>query len=177
MQRPTSVTVFGVLNIVFAGLGFFSVIASAMLFTLSGANSSNPVVQLIQDNPSYATWIKISVVLGILVSIALLAAGIGLLKLKPWARILSIIYAIYVIVMTIVGSVVNYFFLVQPLLEKAHNEQGPEAAGAIGGAIGGMIGGCFGMVYAILLLIFMMRPKVIAAFNTSLPADGMQAPQ
>jgi hypothetical protein len=177
MQRPTSVTVFGILNIVFAAFGFFGVIASAMLFTLSGANSSNPVIQLIQDNPSYAAWIKISVVLGILVSIGLLASGIGLLKLKPWARIFSIVYAIYSIVMIIVGTVVNYFFLVQPLLEKAHNEQGPAAAGAIGGAIGGMFGGCLGIIYPILLLIFMMRPKVIAAFNPSLPADGMQPPQ
>jgi hypothetical protein len=40
---------------------------------------------------------------------------------------------------------------------------------AIGGAVGGVMGGCFGMIYPILLLIFMTRPKVVAAFRGAMP--------
>ena len=35
----------------------------------------------------------------------------------------------------------------------------------MGAAIGGVMGGCFGLVYPILLLVFMTRPQVVAAFK------------
>ena len=172
MQRPTSVTVFGILNIVFAVLGIISLLAMAALFAAVGTNSNNPVIQLIQNNPAYAAWMKFSLVLGVPVAVVLLAAGIGLLKLKPWARIVSIAYGIYAIVMVLASLVVNYIFLLQPMLQQAHQLQGPQAAAAIGGAVGGTFGSCFGLIYPILLLIFMMRPNVVAAFRPPAPADS-----
>jgi len=173
MQRPTAVTVFGVLNIVFATFGIFGMFASVLLF-LPQASSNNPVVQLIHDSPAYAAWLKISMALGVVVAAALLAAGIGLLKLKPWARTFSIGYGIYAIVMTVVGTVVNYFLLVRPMLEQAQQKHGPESAAAIGGAIGGTLGGCLGLIYPILLLVFMTRANVVAAFASGQPVDGQQ---
>ena len=176
MQRPTPVTVFGILNIGFAALGIFGVLASLMLFTAFAANSNNPVVQLIQDNPTYAAWMKVSIVLGVLVAVALLVAGIGLLMLKPWARIVSIAYAIYSCVMIPVNTVVNYVFVLHPLLQQAQGKPAPEAAGAIGGLVGGIIGSCFGLVYPIFLLIFMLRPNVVAAFRPPTPGAGQPPP-
>jgi hypothetical protein len=173
-KRPTSVTVFGVLNIVFAIFGLFALIVSVMLF-LPHADIKNPVIQLIHDNPAYAAWMHASMALGLLAAAAKLAAGIGLLKLRPWARQLSIIYAIYAMVMVVVGTVVNYFFLLRPMLEQAHQKQGPEAVGAMAGAIGGTIGGCFGLIYPILLLVFMVRPNVVAAFSGSIPPGEQPA--
>ncbi|HXR48348.1 MAG TPA: hypothetical protein VN784_13015 [Candidatus Limnocylindrales bacterium] len=164
MQRPTSVTVFGILNIVFAAFGVFGLIFSMALFHLP-ADSNNPVVKLIHENPAYAAWLKASILLGVPSCLVLLATGIGLLCLKSWARILSIAYAIYAIVFGIVGTVVNFVVMVVPMAEQARQQQGPEAAAAIGGAIGGTIGGCFGLIYPVLLLIFMTRPKVAAAFR------------
>jgi hypothetical protein len=163
MQRPTSVTVFGILNIVFAALAILGLIGSIALFFVPAAN--NPVIKIIHENPFYAAWLKISILLGLLSCSALLAAGIGLLRLKSWARTLSIVYAIYAIVFGILGTVVNFFFIIRPMLEQARQQHGPEAAGAIGGAIGGTIGGCFGLIYPVLLLIFMLRPNVVAAFR------------
>jgi hypothetical protein len=91
------------------------------------------------------------------------------LRLKSWARKLSIAYAIYAIVFGIIATVMSFMFLVRPLLAEAQQSQGPEAAGAIGGAIGGIVGGCLGLVYPILLMIFMTRPKVVAAFQRPEP--------
>lgn len=157
MNRPTSVTVFGILNLVFAAFGFIAIIFTALLFIMpQPANSPNPVIQLIHDNSTYAAWMVISAGLGVLSSIALLASGIGLLKMRAWARTLSIVYAIYAIIMIVVGTAVNYVFLVQPLLAQSQNQSGPQAAAAISGTIGG----CFGAIYPILLLIFMLLPKV-----------------
>ena len=171
MKRPAAATVFGILNIVFAVFGVFGVIGSAMMFAVAGDASKNPVLQIIRDNPAYAAWMKLSIPLGLATSAALLAAGIGLLHLKPWARVLSIVYAVYAIVMVITGTVVNYLFLLQPLMQQARGKSGPEAAAAIGGAIGGTVGGCFGVLYPAALLIFMLLPKVSAAFKPN-PADG-----
>ena len=171
MKRPTSVTVFGILNIVFAVFGVLATLGSLVLFLPQMANSNNPVIKLIQDNPTYAAWMKFSIGLGVLVSLALLAAGIGLLKLKPWARMFSIGYAIYSLIMIPVSMVVNFFLLTRPMLEQAHQQHGPEAASAIGAAVGGMFGSCFGLIYPVLLLIFMLRANVKAAFIPA-PPDG-----
>lgn len=165
MQRPTSVTVFGVLNIVFAAFGVFGLIASIALFFMA-ADTNNPVIKIMHENPAYAVWLKVCIPLGLLSCAALLAAGIGLLRLKSWARILSIGYAIYAIAFGILGMVVNFIFLIRPMLDQARQQQGAQAAGAMGGAIGGSLGGCFGLIYPVLLLIFMLRPNVAAAFHT-----------
>jgi len=175
MQRPASVTVFGILNIVFSVFGIIGMLFSLLLF-LPQAPENNPVVKLLHDSPAYAAWLKFSLVPGAVMCVVLLAAGIGLLKLKPWARKASIGYAIYAMIMVVVSTVVNYFLMMRPLLEQAQQKSGPEAAGAIGGAIGGTIGGCFGLVYPVLLLIFMMRANVKSAFASGQPADGSTQP-
>jgi len=177
MQRPTAVTIFGILNIVFAVWGVVGVLVMVMLFAAVGTSSNNPTVQLIHDSPAYAAWLKISIILGLLAAAALLAAGIGLLKLQPWARTLSIVYAIYTIVMGLVGGAVSYVFLIQPLLQQAQHSQGAQATGAaIGGAIGGMLGGCLGLIYPVLLLIFMLRANVAAAFRPTAEAEPPPLP-
>jgi hypothetical protein len=172
MERPTTVTVFGILNIVFAVLGVFGIFASIALLA-AGANSSatsaNPMVNIMRENPAFATWMKISIPLGFLTCIALLIAGIGLLKMKDWARQLSIGYSVFAIVSGLVGMVLTYVWVTRPILDRMSGAQGPEAAGAIGGAVGGVIGGCFSLIYPIVLLIFMMRPKVVAAFRPATP--------
>src|SRR5262249_33434604 len=125
----------------------------------------------IHENPGYALWMKISILLGAIVAVALLAAGIGLLKLKPWARTLSIGYAIYTIIYGIIGMVVNYFFLMKPLMEQAPSQQGPKAVAAFGGSVGGAFGGCIGMIYPIVLFILMTRPNVVGAFKQPPPLN------
>ena len=168
MERPGSVTAFGILNIVFAVFGFFGLLGTMALFSITGT-SNNPVVKIVREIPAYAAWLKLTIPLGLLTCGVLLAAGIGLLRLENWGRKLSIGYAIYAIVFSILGLVMNFIFLFGPLLEEASKKHGPEAAGAIGGAVGGSVGGFFGLIYPILLLVFMMRPKVVAAFNPPSP--------
>jgi hypothetical protein len=160
MKRPASITTFGVLNIVFAVLGIFGLIVSIAALFMPGAGN-NPIVRLMRESPAFAAWMKISIPLGLLGCLVLLIAGIGLLRLKPWARKLSIGYSIYAIITGLLGLVMNFLFLIRPMLQEAAQRQGPEAAGAIGGAIGGGIG----LIYPVLLLIFMTRPNMVAVFH------------
>jgi len=175
MQRPISVNVFGILNIVFACFGILGTVASLSLL-FGAAASNNPVAKVIQENATYMAYLKVMIPVGILASITLLVAGIGLLILKNWARYLSIGFGIYGVLSGLIGAIMNFMYVMQPLLEQASHQQGPEAAGAIGGAIGGTVGGCFGVIYPILLLIFMTRPKVVAAFQSATSYSPPPAP-
>jgi len=170
MERPASVTTFGILNIVFAGFGILGLLGTIAMASMTRA-SNNPVVRIMQENPAYAAWLKISIPLGLLACSVLLAAGIGLLALQSWGRNLTIGYAIYGIVFSLLSFGFNVIFLLRPMLEEASRKHGPEAAGAIGGAVGGTFGSCVGVAYPILLLIFMMRPNVKAAFQTPAAAQ------
>src|SRR5437667_11510960 len=89
MERPGSVTAFGILNIAFAVLGVFGLLGTIALFSMTGT-SINPVAKIMQESPALATWLKLSIPLGLLSCGVLLVAGIGLLRLKKWGRKLSI---------------------------------------------------------------------------------------
>jgi hypothetical protein len=164
MQRPASVTIFGILNFVFAAFGILGLIASVALLSTSG-DPNNPVIKLLHQNASYAAWLKLCILFGLLSCAALIAAGLGLLGLKPWGRTLSMAYAIYAIVFAVAGMGINLFLMIQPLFEQAPPHQELAVAGAIGGPLSGTIGGCFGPIYPIVLLAFMLRPTVAAAFR------------
>jgi hypothetical protein len=140
--RPTAATVFGVLNMVFAALGLCGLLMSAAVWTFT----------------------IVSLGLGFVATIVLAISGIGLLQLRPWGRYLAIGYSLFAIIQAVVGTIVNWVFLVAPMMERA-GEAGVQGQAAMGAAIGGVLGGCIGLIYPVLLLIFMYRPNMIAAFH------------
>ena len=168
MQRPTLVTVFGILNMVFGVLGVLGMVGTLVMFAFM-ESSDNPAIKAMKENANYAAWLKLNIPLGLLACAVLIVAGIGLLKLKNWARKLSIGYAVYAIVFGIVGIVVNYLFLIRPMLENAARQRGPEAFGSTVGAISGSVGGLFGLIYPVFLLVMMTRPNIVAAFRPVAP--------
>jgi hypothetical protein len=117
------------------------------------------------QSTTYEAWMVISAVVGAVATAALLVAGIGMLQLKPWSRKVSIAYAIYSLVMTPIGIVMQFLFMLPVLIEHAHQQPGPAASAAVNGSIGNMFGSLVGLIYPVLLLIFMTRRNVIAAFE------------
>src|SRR5262249_9606588 len=103
-KRPGALTAIAVLNIVFGSLGLIcSCIYSLGVGVLLTATPNNPDPRLAaigqaadvikREVPSYLP-IEISVALYLIVfSIMLIVAGIGLLYLANWARILCFIFA------------------------------------------------------------------------------------
>jgi len=178
MQRPTSVTVFGVLNIVFGVLGLLGIAVNALSVFAAGdaANvQANPILQLQQQQPVFAAYIKLSVALGFVAVIVLFVAGIGLLNMRAWARKASIGYAIYSVVSTILGIVLMAWFFM-PLFQDFESKTGAEKPVLIGAAIGGIIGACLGPIYPVLLWYFMTRRHVVAAIDGVSPHSSAGEP-
>lgn len=165
-SRPASFLVFGILNIVFGVLGLCGTAGSSAMFLVQLPRDPampNPMLDLLDSNPTYRLFLQVTIALGGLASLALLAAGVGLLLSKAWGRTLSIGYAWYAIVAAIMGTIVNWVYVIQPMLAAAKADAGPAAMGALGGAVGGMLGGLFALAYPVVLLIFMYRPAARAA--------------
>ena len=151
VEKPTSVTVFGILNIVFGGLG--------LLCTPFGLLVGVAAIQkTMEATAAYKMWTLASGIVGIGFSIWLLVLGIGLVTMKRWARGGSVIYACVVIIWNIIGVGMSIAAVSLKWITV------PEAGlpGFIGGTVGGM---CGGLIYPVLLLIFMQTARVKQAFQ------------
>lgn len=165
-SRPASLIVFGILNILFGVLGLCGTAGSSAMFFMDLPRDPaipNPMLDLIASNPTFRLFMQVTVVLGGLASLVLLVAGVGLLLTKAWGRTLSVGYAWYAIVAGIVGLLVNWVYVMQPMLAAMKGAEGPAAFGAIGGLVGGLIGGLVSLAYPIVLLAFMNRTALRAA--------------
>jgi hypothetical protein len=157
IEKPTSITVFGVLNCVFGGLGILCTPISIV-----GIMMPNPSMEIA---PPYKIFLLVSSVAGICFSAWLLSLGIGLLKFKGWARRGSIIYACIAIVWGIVGLIIVLLAMSMGWMGAPEGMAEPQRAGMIGGMVGGICGGIIGLLYPVLLLIFMLSAKVKEAFR------------
>jgi len=168
-QHPTAATVLGILNILFAVLGLCGMVMTvALLFMPLNAQMTkdNPALQLMEENALYRTINQVAVLLGFVASGVLIAAGVGLLQTRPYGRSLSIGYGIYAVVACLLGTILNVVFVFPALLEKANAAGGgPAAAGVYVGIVGGIFGTCVGLIYPCILLYFMYRPNIKAAFK------------
>ena len=87
----------------------------------------------------------------------LIAAGIGLLKLREWARKASIAYGIYGVVVSLVGAYIQLSYvmpILEELLETAASIEKISIVSAVGAIYFAM---CWTILYPILVLIFMNR--------------------
>lgn len=164
--KPVSLTVFGIINIVWGALGLCGFVGTGVQYFVLSAQQQqapNPVFDLMRDNATYFGYMMASMVLGFFATIALITGGIGLLNGKMYGRTLSIAYALYAIVFGILGIVFNLLFLITPMMEQLGNvPQGPQRTGAMAGFIGVTVGsGLCGLIYPIVLLIFMMRAPIV----------------
>ena len=162
MTRPTSVTVIGILHIVFGGMGvicvpvgmFFLAVLPALM---RHAVFAHPLPPVFQEENLRSGLMAFNLMRALIVSIALIVAGIGLLRMKSWGRILSIIYGVYGVLAALVVPLVAYHFM----------PRAPNEAEEVGRAIGVPIGICCAIIYPVVVLIVMLAPSVAAAFRGS----------
>ena len=180
-ERPIVVLVLAILNIIFGSLGTLAMCCVGAMTVFLGVVFSNAPAGAKPPPfpPDVLVYFAIVVVSHLVMSLLLLASGIGLLNMRAWARRASIAYGIVTIAMSIINMPVSIVF-VAPQMEKwqkavqeeaqkqqrqgqgirYQSNQSPlaNAASSIGGAI-------IGMAYAIALLVVKFLPQVRDAFE------------
>lgn len=152
-QRPKCVKVLGILNIIFGGLALLCSPLGIISLLIPQPNSP------FQLTPEMKLLSLVGYGVGFIASIVLLASGIGLLNLRKWARQTAYIYGWFAIVWGILSSIANGIMF-SSSLSGASPEEMPIV---IGGIASGMCGGLVGLIYPVILIIFLRKPRVIAA--------------
>lgn len=196
--RPTPVLVIAILHLVGGGLGLiFSLCGCAGLFMGSALSSMtlptapvrpgqpapppppgpNEIMKFYNENvPGYQAFTIGAIVVSFLLDGMLLAAGIGLLNMRPWARGLSLAYAPISIVNRVFAFIYQLVF-VMPATEKLY-AQNPVLAGmssfmTITTGVGLVVNLLF-IIYPIAVLVILLMPSTAAAFRGQAPvrAEG-----
>jgi hypothetical protein len=147
--RPISAIIFGILNI---GFGAFNLLSLLFLPTSAeaGANSS---LKSFYGDPNLVHWLWVSGVISGAGGLVLAAAGVGLLLCQNWARIASMAWAVFDILMA---------FATAPLSGKVARAIAPQFGDAIA-LLATIFVLVFSLVFPVALLIFMRRPNFVAA--------------
>ena len=151
--RPTSFTVFGIINIVWGAMGILAIPLGIIMMFIRPRN--------ISLSESFRVRLMLSSVVGLACAVLLIVTGIGLLKLKSWARVWTLGYGLFAIGWGILGMIVNIIFM----SSGGYGYSSQQMPGMVGGVIGGFCGGIVGLIYPILLVVFMRKENVIQAFN------------
>lgn len=169
---PASIMVLSIIGIVFAALGFLgSCFAGIMLFT---SFIHDPNYDALRDDPLYFYASAVGLGIGLVLMILLLAASIGSLQLRPWARKTMLVYAVLAVVQIVLSTA---FHLIYTMPRMTTTLTGPAArAGYIGGMIGAVFGLLFNLGWLGCVFFFYTRPRARDAFNGVFPADPTAFP-
>ena len=165
-SRPTVVTVFGILNIIFGSLQLLCMPLGILgLFVELPGLDKNPAFAILKD-PNYRAFTLVMTSLALVAAGFLVASGIGLLQLRSWGRGLAMGYAGYAIVATVIETAVSIFYVIPLVTEAAGKAGNGDAAGvAVGSAIGGGLGALLRLIFPVLLLVFLNQPRVVRALH------------
>lgn len=163
---PASITVFGVLNLVFGALGVCGVLFAVLGLVLQNMDipqqPQNQGVEVLNQHPIYGPFQTVNVGINFVMTFVLLLAGIGLLKKRSFGRTLSNTYGVFAILSVLINIFLLAVFLRGELFALPPENGLPIGMIIFWSAIGG---GLVGMVYPVLLLIFINRPRVKAALQ------------
>jgi hypothetical protein len=171
-RRPTVILVVAIFNLVIAGLGLVSLLCFVCLVTFMGALIgffSLKKGELLPP-PFKLNYLLFHGGLVLLTSALLLVSGIGLLRMKPWARWVSVICGGIFILMLVGGLVFNIVYF-NPAMEQWNRVQ-PTPEPEVNPMIS-LFGLLPCMAYGVMLLVVMFLPNVAASFAEGrLPSPG-----
>ena len=200
-NRPTSVLVIAILHFVFGGFGLVCA-ASTGAMQLAGSKgfmagmqdakqvkAQEETEKALQEKLPHAKAVETAETgISLALSLMMIVSGIGLLKMAPWGRSLSIGYALVSILVKILGAVYAFTFTVPVMKEllpkqiaaQAGNQPGEQQAAEMAQKFAEMalnltpIIVLLTMIYPAVVLVIMFRPKVTAAFRGEMPSPQIE---
>lgn len=151
VKKPRSVTVFGVLNIVYGGL--LILLAPIAIFGFIYAGQTGEV------SSGEMMWDLFNIIVGFGLSIWLVILGIGLLKVEKWSRRGCVIYAWVDIAIILLGTGIEIV-----IMSLGYTKIFPQE-GVLINLFAEFLGALTSLIYPVLLLIFMQKAKVKSAFQ------------
>jgi DNA-directed RNA polymerase subunit RPC12/RpoP len=153
--RPTSITVLGVLNIVLGSLGLLClplVIAAEFVPREAFALTALP-----------REWQMISTIIAPFAFVWLAATGVGLLRLRKWARLGAVAYGWFAIAFGTVQLCVIVATYIVNMYDVASGVRPLQPEYVTATMLGGLLAGFVALVYPLLLVVLLSRPRLIHA--------------
>ena len=174
-NTPTSVMVLAIIGIGWSAVTFLGLLWSLVAWFVP-MGPPNLALEAMKHDPVYITVTAISAVLSVVVTMVLLVASIGSLRLRHRARRGMIVYAWLEIGKLIYGTILTLTYM-SPKITAAMTAAMPPGAPTAPGLRALMpailiLGACFTllfMAYPICILYFFTRPRIIDAFNGIFP--------
>jgi hypothetical protein len=185
-KRPGSVLTIAILHLIGGGLGLLIGICAGLgllvqgtfMKSLASADPQNVGLRLqaymAQRLPFTNAVGYGEVVINLVLSVMLLTAGIGLLSMRNWARILSLVYAVMSILHKLFAfgffvfvswPVVSEFLEAEARTAPAQGSVATQLVIAKASAIGGAIFNAIFIVYPIVVLFVLLKRSVRLAFT------------
>ncbi len=126
--RPSAVMVVAIMQITFGALGLLSNLCNVGIQAAGGTKAFTPpagaagpqtpdVEAMLRARvPHYDLFVYGQLTVSLIACTVMIVSGVGLLRLRPWARRVTIGYAFYNIAMTVFG-VVFALLVTRPLME------------------------------------------------------------
>jgi hypothetical protein len=178
-RRPASVLVLAILHLVGGGISFLLSlccgVAALLLILNPNAVGSTPEVKigvdlvryLEQNLPSFRVVNIITLAVGLGLDLVLILAGVGLLRLRPWARKASLVYAPLSIVLRLF-SFFYAFLLVEPVQREYFQGLAARTPALSSGQFGqGLVLylSLLFLTYPVVVMWILTRPTIKAAFE------------
>ena len=164
--------------IIFGAFGLLGVISSfavlAMVSQIKGA-TNNPGFAVMQT-PQYAMFMKAMIVPTLAAAVLGIAAGIGLLKGREWARKGGLVWAVLTLITKLAGVWFSYSNMAM-MTSKMASTPGmkPEQAAMVQGITAAIVpvtlalSALFAVALPVLLLVLLTRPRVVGYCKRTLP--------
>lgn len=160
-QRPISVTVIAAIAIAMGALGLMALLKTAVELLIGRAGVTG---DLMNANSAFRIWTYISVPLSLALTSLLIAGGIGLLRLKKWARKAIIIWCISGMILAIPALAINLSIVPTMAQTMARNNM-PQNIMRITLIATFVVSAAISLGMNIAFLIVLTRGNVKAVFN------------
>ena len=188
-QRPASVTVIAILQLVFGSLNLLCGLAGlatqgGRFNPAGGAGKEQEAFQkeledaMAREMPNQKPVQVAETASSLVLSVLMLASGIGMLNLRPWGRLLGLVYAVLGMASTLAGLAYAVGVVMPALDRAAASVKVPKEQEQVFSLVMKvtpllMIGlSVLALVYQVIVLVVLTRPSVKRAFAGLPPVEG-----